>query len=157
MDILIITGLLFLGIILFLIELFFIPGIGIAGFAALGCLIYASFFAFTEIGTFGGLITLLAALVLSIAAFVWFMRSRTLDRLSLKEELDSTVDNQDERSISVGQQGITTTRLALIGMADFDGKTVEVKSADGFIDEQTPIEVIRISQGTILVKRKQIP
>ena len=82
------------------------------------------------------------------------MRSRTLDRLSLKEEIGASVDNRDERSIAVGQQGVTTTRLALIGMADFDGKTVEVKSIDGFIDERTPVVVDRISEGTILVKRK---
>ena len=154
MDILIISGLLFLGIILFLIELFFIPGISLAGIAAVGCMAYACFFAFTEISSTGGLITLLLALVLSIIAFVWFMHSRTLDRLSLTKELEASVDNQDERSITVGQQGITTTRLALIGMADFDGKTVEVKSAEGFIDEQTPVVVDRISEGIILVKRK---
>lgn len=143
-----------MGIILFLIELFFIPGISLAGIAAVGCMAYACFFAFTEISSTGGLITLLLALVLSIIAFVWFMHSRTLDRLSLTKELEASVDNQDERSITVGQQGITTTRLALIGMADFDGKTVEVKSAEGFIDEQTPVVVDRISEGIILVKRK---
>lgn len=154
MDLLIIAGLLFLGILLFLVELFLIPGISVAGIAALCCLGYASFFAFTEIGVTAGLITLLSALVLSIVAFVWFMRSRTLDRLSLKKELKASVDNRDERSITVGQEGITTTRLALIGMADFDGKNVEVKSADGLIDEQTPIVVDRIDNGTILVKRK---
>lgn len=154
MDIFIISGLLFLGIILFLIELFFIPGISLAGIAAVGCMAYACFFAFTEISSTGGLITLLLALVLSIIAFVWFMHSRTLDRLSLTKELEASVDNQDERSITVGQQGITTTRLALIGIADFDGKTVEVKSAEGFIDEQTPVVVDRISEGIILVKRK---
>ncbi len=143
-----------MGIILFLIELFFIPGISLAGIAAVGCMAYACFFAFTEISSTGGLITLLLALVLSIIAFVWFMHSRTLDRLSLTKELEASVDNQDERSITVGQQGITTTRLALIGIADFDGKTVEVKSAEGFIDEQTPVVVDRISEGIILVKRK---
>lgn len=143
-----------MGIILFLIELFFIPGISLAGIAAVGCMAYACFFAFTEISSTGGLITLLLALVLSIIAFVWFMHSRTLDRLSLTKKLEASVDNQDERSITVGQQGITTTRLALIGMADFDGKTVEVKSAEGFIDEQTPVVVDRISEGIILVKRK---
>lgn len=154
MDLLIIAGLLLLGVLLFLVELFFIPGISVAGIAALGSLAYASYYAFSEIGLTGGLLTLLAAVVLSIVAFVWFMRSRTLDRLSLKEEIGASVDNRDERSIAVGQQGVTTTRLALIGMADFDGKTVEVKSIDGFINEQTPVVVDRISEGTILVKRK---
>lgn len=154
MDLLIIAGLLLLGVLLFLVELFFIPGISVAGIAALGSLAYASYYAFSETGLTGGLLTLLAAVVLSIVAFVWFMRSRTLDRLSLKEEIGASVDNRDERSIAAGQQGVTTTRLALIGMADFDGKTVEVKSIDGFIDEQTPVVVDRISEGTILVKRK---
>ncbi len=153
MDYLIIIGLIFLGILLFLVELFLIPGISLAGLAALGSLLYACVFAFTELGTTGGFATLFAIIVLCTIATIWFMQSRTLDKLSLKKELKASIDNQAERSIQPGEQGITTTRLALIGMADFGGKSVEVKSIDGFIDERTRIIVERIADGQILVKR----
>ena len=46
------------------------------------------------------------------------------------------------------------TRLALIGNADIGGRTVEVKSADGFLDEGTPVVVVRVEDAQITVKKK---
>jgi hypothetical protein len=43
--------------------------------------------------------------------------------------------------------------LALIGYAEIDGKIVEVKSIDGFLDEKTPVIVSRIADGSILVEK----
>lgn len=154
MDYLIIIGLIALGIIFFLIEVFLLPGISVAGLAALCSLVYACYYAFTELGATEGYITLVAVIFLSIGALIWFMRSRTLDKISLKKEIKSSVDNKVERSLKVGDEGTTVTRLALIGMADFGNRTAEVKSIDGFVDEQTPIVVVRIEDGTILVKQK---
>ena len=153
MDILIIVGLVAFGVILFLVEVFFIPGLSIAALGATASMVYACVYAFSELGNTGGFITLFAVIIISTIALIWFMRSRTLDRLALKTELNESVGNEAERSIQVGQVGIATTRLALIGMAEFDGQVVEVKSIDGFIDEQTTIIVERLTDGTILVKR----
>ena len=46
MDILIIAVLIITAVILFLVELFVIPGISLAGISALGCIIYANYYAF---------------------------------------------------------------------------------------------------------------
>ena len=46
------------------------------------------------------------------------------------------------------------TRLALIGNADIGGRLVEVKSADGFLDEGTPVIVVRVEDAQITVKKK---
>ncbi len=154
MEYLIIIGLILLGIIFFLIEIFLIPGLSIAGIASFCSMAYACFYAFTELGVTQGYFTLFTVIIFSTVALVWFIRSRTLDKISLKEELRASVDNQAERSVKVGDEGTTTTRLALIGMADFGGRTAEVKSIDGFIDEHTPIVVARIDEGSILVTRK---
>jgi hypothetical protein len=53
----------------------------------------------------------------------------------------------------VGDKGHAVTRLALIGNADINGHILEVRSADGFIDEKTPIVVERIKDGCILVHK----
>ncbi len=156
MEYLIIIGLILLGIVLFLLEVFLIPGISIAGFVALCTMAYACVYAFTELGTTAGYLTLVTVVIVGAVALYMVVRSRTLDRISLKKEIKSSVDNQAERSIRVGDEGNTVTRLALIGWADFGNQTVEVKSIDGFIDEDTPIVVIRIEEGTILVKPKQL-
>ena len=51
MDILIIASLIIGAVILFLVELFVIPGISVAGFLAGGCIIFANYYAFAYMGT----------------------------------------------------------------------------------------------------------
>ena len=73
--------------------------------------------------------------------------------LSVKQNFDSKVDRSAEDSVKVGDIGISTTRLAQIGYAEINGKIVEVKSIDGFLNEKTPIIVSRITDGTIMVEK----
>lgn len=153
MEILIITILIVAAVILFLVELFFIPGVSIAGITALACVIFAVFYAFIYVGTAAGFITLGVAAVACTGSLVLFMRSKTLDKLSLKENITSKVDKQAEHSVKTGDTGICVTRVALIGQAEVAGKIVEVRSVDGFLDEKTPIRVIRITDGAILVEK----
>lgn len=154
MEILIITILILAATLLFLAELFIFPGVSLAGFAALGCMLYANFKAYTELGMTAGLVTSVASALACIGSLVWFMRSKTLDKLSLKENVAATLDTSDKDSLHVGDLGLTTTRLALMGHADFDGRVVEVKSIDGFIDEKTRVRIERIVDGVILVVKK---
>lgn len=155
MDILIIIGLIVAGIILFLIEIFVIPGISFAGIGAFICLIYANYFAFSNLGNTAGFITLAASVIACVGTLILFMKSKTLDKIALKKNITSTVDNEAELSVKVGDTGISVTRLALIGMAEINGHHVEVKSIDGFIEEKTPIIVNRIAHGAILVERQK--
>ena len=48
---------------------------------------------------------------------------------------------------------MSVTRLTLIGNADFNGHIIEVQSADGFSDEKTPVEIVRINETTVYVKQ----
>lgn len=154
MDIVIIILLVLAAIVLLLVELFVIPGISLAGIAAGGCLVYANYYAFAHLGTAGGWITLAVSLLTCIGSLVAFMRSKTLDRIALKSEIQSTVRSTSQQKVHVGDEGLTTTRLALIGYAEIGGEIVEVKSTAEFLDAKTPIHVCRIIDGIILVERK---
>lgn len=151
MDILIIIALLVAGIILLLLEVFLFPGISIAGIGATACLIYANIHAFSELGLVPGFVTLAISIISSILVFVWFMRSKSLDRLALKKDIDSSVKQPEMNDIHLGDKGIALTRLAQIGNAQFGENIVEVKSAGEFIDAKTPIVVERITDGVIIV------
>ena len=105
-------------------------------------------------GMTGGFITLGISAVACVLCLVWFMRSKTLDRVSLKTDITGSVDRTAEQSVKVGDTGVTTTRLALVGHADIAGHLVEVNSADGFLDEKTPVIVTRITNGTIFVRKQ---
>ena len=77
MDILIIASLIIGAIILFLVELFVIPGISIAGFLAGGCIIFANYYAFALYGHHGevSLRLSISALACIGLGWLWFMRS----------------------------------------------------------------------------------
>lgn len=153
MEVLIIAALILAGLLLFIVEVFLIPGISIAGMASAICLLYANYYAFTALGTAAGFITLIASVVGCIAIMAWFMHSKTVDKLSLKKTLDYKIDPLQDAGIKVGDEGITTTRLALIGNAEINGHIVEVRSSDGLIDEHTPICVVRIAESGVIVRK----
>lgn len=155
MDIILLIVLVVVAVLLFLAELFIVPGISIAGILSGCCIIYANYHAFSVFGTTIGCITLLVSAVAFIGSLVWFMKSKTLDKLSLKKEISSTVKQAGSDNVKIGDTGISTTRLALIGYADFDGHIIEVKSTAEFIDAKTPIKVVRIVDGIILVEKAE--
>ena len=112
-----------------------------------------NYYAFAHVGTGAGIITLVVTALASIGSLVWFMRSKTLDRLSLKADITGQVDRSAEQSLRPGDTGVTTTRLALIGYAEIKGHIVEVKSTGEYLDEHTPVRVARVVDGTVLVEK----
>ena len=153
MDVLIIIALIAAAVILFLVELFVIPGISLAGISALVCIIYANYYAFANLGTGAGFITLIISGIACIGSLVWFMRSKTLDKLALKKDITSKIDRSAAEKVKVGDTGITITRLAQIGNAEINGNIIEVKSMDGLLNEKTPIVVNRITDGIIFFEK----
>lgn len=152
MDILIIIILLIVGILFLFAEIFLIPGLSLAGICAGGCMIFANYYAFCTLGVWAFVITLLTTIGAATAVFIWFMRSKTLDKLALNKEIESSVKQPETDFVQIGDKGITITRLTQIGNADFNGHVVEVKSAGEFIDEKCPIVVKRITNGIIIVE-----
>ena len=152
METFIILALILAGLLLFMVEVFLIPGISIAGIASAICLLYANYYAFDTLGPMAGFITLIASALSCVVIIVWFMRSKTMDKLSLKKTLDYKIDPLKGIRIRIGDKGITITRLALIGNANINGNIIEVRSADGLIDENTPVYVERVVGGTVIVR-----
>ena len=154
MDILLITLLFLFCALLLAIELFILPGTSIAGIAAGCCLVGANYLVFDRFGIMVGLWVLAASLVCCCLIGWWMLRTKTLEKYLLHKSIDSTPATPEQPSVKPGDEGVATTRLALIGNADIHGKTVEVKSADGFLDEGTPIVVVRVDEAQVLVKRR---
>ena len=85
---------------------------------------------------------------------MWAAYGKTLDKMALKKNINSTSADKEAQSIKVGDEGRTVTRLALIGEARFGERIIEVTSSDGFIDEKADVVVERISANIIYVKLK---
>ena len=154
MEILIISLLFILCAIFITIEIFIVPGTSIAGIAAAICLIAANYITYHLFGsTIGGWVLVCSIIVCSIIG-IWAVRSKFMERYWLHKSIDSTAATSEQLSVKTGEEGIAITRLALIGNAEINGNIIEVKSADGFIDEGTPIIVIRVEEALVTVKRK---
>ena len=63
MEVFIIVSLILAGLLLFIVEVFLIPGISIAGIASAICLLYANYYAFDTLGPIAGFITLIASVL----------------------------------------------------------------------------------------------
>ena len=116
MDIVIIASLIIAGLILFIIEVFLLPGISIACIISAICLLYANYYAFDTLGTIPGCITLAISAIGVIGITIWFMRSKTVDKLSLKKTIDYRPEPLKGLDLKAGDEGVALTRLALIVM-----------------------------------------
>lgn len=153
MSTLIIVGLIIAGLLLFVIEVFLIPGISIAGLASAGCLLYAVIYAFMELGTTAGILTLTLSAIGVAGITIWFLRSKTVDKLSLKKSIDYRPEPLKGLNLKPGDEGVALTRLALIGNAEFNGHIIEVRSSGDFIDEKSKIRIERILNGVVMVEK----
>lgn len=153
MEIAIIIILLLVAVAFLLVEMFLIPGISIAGIAGLLFMGGAVYYAF-EISKLAGSLTMIAALIMTVVAIIIFVRSKALDKMSLKTDIDSKVDPLEDIDVKAGDIGITSSRLAPMGKIKVNGQTMEAKALDDFIDEDIEVVVIKVQSTNVLVERK---
>jgi len=155
MDLVLIIGLILLGIFFMILEVFLIPGISVAGVASLICLITGIVLAYNNLGAVTGT-WILAGSMLSLGVVLYlFFRSKTLDRMALKSEINSKTEPFQGLDVQPGDTGVTISRLAPIGKIRINGKTIEGRSENEMIDQNTPIQVIEVGSYNVLVRKIQ--
>ena len=92
MNTILVVLLVLAGVALLLMEMFLLPGFGIAGVSGFACLIGAVIVAWLCIGRLAGYITLAACVVLSGVAIWGFLRSNALDKMALDSKIDGHVE-----------------------------------------------------------------
>lgn len=140
-----------LALVLCLVETFLIPGFGICGIMSTLCAFIGLGLTFGTYGFAAGLVASAAVLIVGGLLLYWVMHSKRIKRLSLHATIDSSVANDVLSQVKVGDSGVALTRLALVGNARLGEVETEVRSASGFIEEGTPVRVVRINRGEIYV------
>jgi len=153
MEIAIVIILLVLGIVFLLLEIFLFPGISVAGVAGALFTGASVWYAYTHIGATAGHITLGGGTVLLGIAIWLFIKSKALERMSLKTNVTGKVESIDEEQIRVGDKGTTLSRLAPMGKVKINGIVVEAKTNDEFIDPKVDVIVKQIFNTNVLVER----
>ncbi len=171
-----------LGVVLLIVELFVLPGMlvpgVVGGILVLGSLFLAMVdeFAFKDqavrgvdadrvlyfvngpamnlaIGLLGStvLMMLLMRYLPSIPVFNSLVMSKELVRGDAVSGHDAGSDGSGGR---VGKRGVAVTDLRPAGKAEFDGKTLDVTAANGFVESGKQVQVVSEDGVRILVEEK---
>lgn len=92
MNVFLVVLLVLAGVTLLLLEMFLLPGFGIAGVSGFACLIGAVVVAWIWMGHVAGLITMGACVLVSALAVWGFVRSHALEKMALDTKIDGHVE-----------------------------------------------------------------
>jgi membrane-bound serine protease (ClpP class) len=175
-EILLIVG----GLALIALELFVIPGFGVAGVGGAACLLVGlvGTFVSADLGTPEAQSELVAGITATVTALVaagigcWLIFRQienlpVLGRFILKAEVTEAQGpggggaglleaiGGGEHPLETGSIGVAETDLRPAGRADFDGRLVDVKSVGAYIDRGTRVRVVSVGRFAIEVEEAE--
>ncbi|MCH7516288.1 MAG: nodulation protein NfeD [Bacteroidetes bacterium] len=154
-----------IGVALILLEIFVIPGFGIAGVSGI-ILVFASLF-FSLIGGDPFLdfemvsnaiiqlsVSLVAAVILIIILAKFLPRTTIFNKfiLAVEEKKDAGFVSHSTTDELVGKEGVAITTLRPAGTAKIDGNRVDVVSESEYIEKGQKIKVIAVEGIRVVVK-----
>lgn len=148
-----------LGLILMLLEVFVIPGFGLAGIGGLAALFTSIYLLFptTEIALSAIALIMLFSLLAVGILIKLFGISPLWKRISLNESQTTEAGYIASRTRKelLGKKAIALTPLRPAGTAEIDGYRIDVVSEGGFIEKGLPVEIIKVSGNRVVVKKYQ--
>jgi len=141
-----------IGLILIILDLFFIPG-GVVAFIGLALVIYADYRSFKEYGTTTGLLFSGVSGIASILLIAQFFRPSFWNRFGPKGEINSRVNTSDLEKVTLGDHGIAVGAIRPSGYARFGNELIEVHAKHEMISPHSEIEIIAIESNKIIVKQ----
>lgn len=170
------------GILLLALELFVIPGFGVAGVLGLITLFVGLVFTFVPTGSGGvstpeaqealarGAVTVLLSTVTAVFGIFFLVRQLgtmpLLKKYTLQSPAPGEVDEAifgamrpeiDEAGALVGDEGVTASLLRPAGKAIFgEGearRVVDVVAAGGYLEEGTPVRVVSADKFRVVVEK----
>lgn len=160
-----------IGVILLLLEIFVIPGFGVAGIAGIVLLVCSFAFSMVPNESFDFsmmppnflfrsfllvILSIIGAIILSVLFGKSILNSRAFKRLVLADEqassqgyVSSTFDNE-----VVGKEGIARTDLRPSGKVEIDGKWFDAVALGGYIEKGTVVQVDRHENYNLFVRKK---
>jgi membrane-bound serine protease (ClpP class) len=163
------------GVVFLLVELFVIPGFGIAGIAGVLLIITSVLMASQNFSPTDGLSTSaltqsvfilagsgVAAVAAAIAITSYFGTIPVLNRLALKPPVLAQASAQSDSSkqaeqarhdvVAIGDHGIADSPLRPAGRALFGDQYVDVVTDGSFVDPGRPVRVVKISGNRVMVR-----
>ncbi len=144
------------GLLLILLEVFVVPGFGITGIGGIASILISLYFLFPTPQIAINIIatTLIATIVATYFIAKYFESSKIWSKISLGTSQTKEVGYVASvgNSEIIGKKGISLTPLRPAGIAEIDGKRVDVVSEGGFVDKEEKIKVIDVKGSKVLVQ-----
>lgn len=154
------------GLVLLALEIFVIPGFGVAGIAGIILIFVSLFLSLVPSGPLMDFDSISVAIIqltgAIVAAFILILilakflpKSRTFNKLILADEERAEqgfVSYPSEKEL-VGQQGIALTTLRPAGTAEFNGRRYDVMADWDYIEKGSKIVVLRVEGVKVVVKQ----
>ncbi|MDA1190686.1 MAG: hypothetical protein O3A46_03265, partial [Candidatus Poribacteria bacterium] len=143
------------------LELFVIPGFGIAGISGIALMLGGLLFVFGQNApTFTAAVSSLGlslgvAVALMVVVAFTLPRTRAWNRLILSNEeraIDGYRSASAELVALLGVNGVALTTLRPAGTAEIDSERVDVVSEGAFIPAQTRVRVVQVEGGRVVVR-----
>ncbi|MGV3509244.1 MAG: NfeD family protein [Sphingobacteriaceae bacterium] len=164
-------GLFLLGLVLLALEIFVIPGFGVAGILGILCviaglalsLVMNNFFDFTLTGSekiSGAFILVLGSMIVSIVLSVIFgrslLKSSAFQRLVLQDEQRSGLGyvSGKQKTDLVNKVAITKTDMRPSGKIEIEGTWYDAIALDGYIEKGKEVTVEKQENYNVFVRRK---
>lgn len=152
MTLTIIIILLLIGFALLLIELLLTPGIVVGTFGVL-CLLAAVYLGWKEYGSLTGGLMLTGTIAASIALVVLALKSGFWDKMASHESIQGRANEIPMDRLSAGDRGTTLSALRPSGNAFIGGIKLEVSTEGEIIEAHQEIEIVKMNQNRIVVRR----
>lgn len=146
--------LIIIGLFLFVVEFLLIPGITVAGIGGVVCLTGGIFWAYSGYGNTVGNITLISTFAATVITIAFALRPKTWSKFMLNTNVEGSVASDDLAQIKPGDEGVSVSRLTPMGKVRINEVVLEARSTGNYIDQKTPIVVIRLEGSVAIVKLK---
>ena len=160
-----------LGLVLLILEIFVIPGFGVAGVSGIALIVGSLVlsmqgFVFPDFEwqrdlfrrniLVVSLSTVSSIIIFGILAYS-LPQMKLFNRLTLSAaqsaEEGFTVQTKEEESKFLGKRGFTITKLRPVGKAEFDGEPLYVETEGEFVESGQQVEIIEVSGNRMIVRK----
>ncbi len=144
------------GVIVIIAEII-IPSGGLLSLLAVGIFGYSLYIVFTGISTAAGIVFVTADIILIPVLVITGLKLVARSPVTLRKELsraEGVVSQSDELEKFMGLEGTALTDLHPSGVADINGKRVDVVSRGEYIEKDSKIVVSSVRGNQIIVREK---
>jgi membrane-bound ClpP family serine protease len=148
----IIVALILAGLLLIIVEIVFIPGTTVVGLFGFIFAVVGIIFSYKDYGNEVGFYVLLGTSLVAGGALYLSFRNGAWGKFSLKESIDSKVNEGITSELEVGAIGKAISALRPMGSVEFNGRIFEVKSNGEYFNPGTMVKIVKIQLNDILVE-----